>query len=1047
MNRRLPVFVCMLLLTVVARAGSVRDIRLSPSGVLWAVGDGGLLLASEDEGATWQARRTDFGANLHQLWIEEPRIWAFGGRAVTGYPGGAGRAVVLRSEDGGKTFDDFPAGPVGWACGGAASGDSVVLAGQPMPRALGGVFHSRSGGRRYTAVELDTVGYLRGAAFRNLRYGYVVGENLKIVSLRNLMQPEIHPAEIPGTLPLTAADFSDLETCWAVGHNGVVLQSRPAGQRWPQVLLPFPPGTRSLADFETVDFLDASHGVIGGGLTGMIFRTTDGGRRFTVLDAPGPGPIRCLRQFGPKDIFAGGDGGRMWRSRDGGETWQQLRGPERTDVLFIAAAGDTSIYPAIVAHAWAGLDVAVVYVTAPHRHSNQADMGRASIPPGQQLRAAAALAGAGGAVVFEDLPSLLLDPQALADADTQVVLDRWSAALDAPAEPIVLRRLAAAIRLYQPRVVATGPAEEGSKGLRAENRLVARLAAEAVELAAAAQGPPLARAKLPAHRVERLFVGMDENETWQPPWEASPKPIRDAELGIDATRWPEGADATIELLAQRAIWAIGAAGLLDRPARFGGYRCEEVTAPVNLMTAGLVREALPRRALSTQERLLSTASPFRLAESTGRTMTLLPDIMEALTEEEHLAYLAADRLAMVWARLRAQGRLVEAEEARRLFLRHGGAHPLYQRLTVTKLAEWSSQDFQALWASLGAPAPIDSQGQALSRDDLGRAAKGFVDWEPWSRSPVGMFLAARAMAAAGQAGQAFDLLDVLEHEAYPQDWRGLAGREAQLWQGKLPVLQGGEWLEADPADADGRIDGRLDEAAWQEAAAHPLRNSEGYQAGEAKLQILRTPADVVFGLRLRKPAERTWQVELAIDADRDAQTQLVLSFNDAGEMTQHLRTRNAPPARLPEREGLPAPAHAVTGSWLLRPNRRPPKDVFSIQAPRAAEGWWTVEIGLPLHYFQDPAGQGLWGVQVRATANDETETATYYLQPQPDPRLLPERYGLLLIPGLPAPPDTEQADPVTPPAPQSDDSTDTKGPKWQTSPQPHRFLRSSPVGE
>jgi photosystem II stability/assembly factor-like uncharacterized protein len=1046
MIRRLPVFVCFLLLSVTARAGSVRDIRLSPSGVLWAVGDGGLLLASEDDGATWQGRSTDLGAHLRQLWIEEPRVWAFGGRAVGGYPGGAGRAVVLRSEDGGKTFDDFPAGPVGWACGGAASGDSVVLAGQPTPRAPGGVFHTRSGGRRYTAIELDTEGYLQGAAFRDLRYGYFVGENLKIVSLRNLMQPELHPAEIPGTLPLTAADFSDRETCWAIGHNGVVVQSRPAGQRWPLVTLPLPPGTRSLADFETVDFLDARHGLIGGGLTGLIFRTTDGGRRFALIDAPGPGPIRCLRHLGAEELLAGGDGGRIWRSRDGGETWQQLRGPKRTDVLFVVAAGDMSIYPAIVAHAQAGLDVAVVYVSAPSRPDNSADMGRASIPPGQQLRAAAALAGAGGAVVFEDLPSLLLDPQATENADAQTVLARWSAALDAPAEPIVLRRIAAAIRLYQPRVVATGPAGEGSEGLQAENRLVARLAGRAVEMAAAEDAPSLlAQARLAPHRIERLFVGMDGNETWQAPWGAPPEPMRDAHLRIDATRWPEGADATIELLAQRAIWAIGAAGLLERPARFSGYRCEQLDAPVALMTAGLLRAALSTRSLTTRERLLSTASQFRLAESTGRVMTLLPDILAALAEDEHMGYLGADRLAMVWSRLRAQGRLVEAEEARRLFMRHGGAHPLYQRLSVTMLAEWSSQDFQALWASLGAPAPMDSQGRALSREDLGRAARGFGDWEPWSRSPVGTLLAARAMAAAGLAGQAFDLLDLLEHEAYPHAWRELAGREIQLWRGKLPVLQGNEWIEAEPAPAEGRIDGRLDETAWAKARPHPLKAGNA-QSGEATLQILRTPADVVFGLRLPKPPGREWQVELAIDADRDAQTQFVLSFDDAGQMTQQLRTRNAPPAELPQREQ--APPMSDIGSWVLHARHKPPKTFFCIEATRQVDGgWWTVEIGLPLQYVQNPAGQGVWGVQVCATASDAEASKTFYLRPQPDPQLLPERYGLLLIPAPSTPSSAEPDDPATQPAPAPDDGTEPKELKWQTSPQPRRFLRSSPLQE
>ncbi|MBS3821764.1 MAG: hypothetical protein KGY81_08385, partial [Phycisphaerae bacterium] len=564
------VFLVLAAATLPLSAGSVRDIRRTPAGTLWAVGDGGLILTSDDDGRTWQSRQADASADLHQLWIDEPRVWAIGGRATPAYPGGAGQAVILRSLDGGKTFESLPTGPAGWACGGAASDDSVVLGGQPTPRAPAGVHHTRSGGKRWTAVPLDGLGYLRGAAFRNFGYGYFVGQQHRIVSLRNLMQPTLHPADIDSGVALTAAAFRDAETCWAVGRRGTVVASRPGGQRWAQRSLPYPAGTRSLTHLEAIDFHDGHTCLIGGGLTGVLFRSGDT-QRFEALAAPGPGPVRCLRQLSTTDILVGGDGGRIWRSTDAGKTWQLSRGPQRCDVLFIAAAGETSIYPAIVLHAAAGLDVAVVYVTAPRRPGNQAEMGHADIAPGQQLRLAAALAGAGGATVIEELPSLLLDPDADGDANATSILQRWSEELDAPAEPEVLRRLVAAIRLYRPRVVATGAAEPGPPGIAAENRLVARLAARAVTLASDEESfPQLLGAKLPPHAADRLFIGTDDNTDWRPPWQDTIHPARDAAVRIDATRRPDGeSDSNIELLAQRAIWAIGAASLLDRPARFG----------------------------------------------------------------------------------------------------------------------------------------------------------------------------------------------------------------------------------------------------------------------------------------------------------------------------------------------------------------------------------------------------------------------------------------------------------------------------------------------
>lgn len=1011
----------LLALSNLAQGGSVRDIRRAPSGTLWAAGDAGLLLASDDDGNTWTPHDVDPAANLQQLWIEEPRVWAFGGRAVCGYPGGTGRAVVLRSRDAGKSFSSLPTGPAGWAYGGAGNADSAAIGGQPTPEGPTGVFHTRSAGERWNAVPLTSSGYVRGSAFRDFRHGYFVGQDLRIISLRNLMEPEIRPADILGPMDLTAAAFMDTETCWAVGNKGVVLRSQPAGQRWTQVTLPFPAGTRDLAELETIDFNTTGQCVIGGGLLGVFFRSDDDARRFTALPAPGPGPIRCIRYLAGDELLAGGDGGRIWRSRDAGTTWQRLRGSDRVDILFIVAAGDISIYPAVVAHAQAGLDVAVLYVSAPTRRGLEATLGSADVPPGQQLRAAAALAGAGGAMVLEDVPSLLLDATASDRADATDILDRWSAALDAPAEPVILRRIAAAIRLYRPRVIATGPDGEGPVGIQAENRLVARLAARAFEQAADETAyRDLLGANLPPHQAERLFVGADGNAAWQRPWDAPAEPLRDVQLRIDATRWPAQADTTIELLAQQAIWTLGEAGLLDRPARFSGYHCKHLDDPVTLMTGGLVQAGLTRRTLDTTERLLSRASNFRLVEPQARTATLLPQIMEAFDDriypEGGPALLAADRLLLAWARLRAHGQLTQAEEARRLFIRHGKKHPLYEHFSVVMLAEWTSPDFTAQWARLRALPPMGPDGDGLTAEDLRSAASAFVVQSPWSDGPMGKMLSARALAATQQAGPAFARLEQLSQEPYPTAWRELALRELELWRDALPRNRGQRWLDATPAGPEGQIDGRLDEPAWQQATPHLLRTADG-TGDQAMVKILRTPEDLVLGLQLRRPAGRRWSVDVAIDADRDTWTQLVLSFNEAGDLRQELHTRTAPPMTLPKLQRL-ASATPVQ-SWVIHQGKTPPKTVFDIQAPReSVDGWWNVEIGLPLSNLQDARVGAAWNVQVRATADDGTETTTFYLRPQSDRRLLPERYAVLLIPprALPGKEPTPRDGPTGPPS-------------------------------
>ena len=67
-----------------------------------------------------------------------------------------------------------------------------------------------------------------------------------------------------------------------------------------------------------------------------------------------------------------------------------------------------------------------------------------------------------------------------------------------------------------------------------------------------------------------------------------------------------------------------------------------------------------------------------------------------------------------------------------------------------------------------------------------------------------------------------------------------------------------------------------------------------------------------------------------------------------------------------------------------------------------------MEIAVGLNQFSvkrpAPGVAELWNFQVRAIACAADGSRTpYYLAPQPDGRLLPERYGLLKIPSLDAP--------------------------------------------
>jgi hypothetical protein len=209
-------------------------------------------------------------------------------------------------------------------------------------------------------------------------------------------------------------------------------------------------------------------------------------------------------------------------------------------------------------------------------------------------------------------------------------------------------------------------------------------------------------------------------------------------------------------------------------------------------------------------------------------------------------------------------------------------------------------------------------------------------------------------------------------------------------------------LSAEP----GKFDGRLDDACWSQVQPLELlsfaaeANLPGLAAtvpaalGPAASRPANEPnapatprfyASVsaaryaIFALRLPLQADSQWDVDLAIDADRDCWTQIVLHADTRGGRAAKLTFRDGPTADLGN-------------------------TIWQIQAARSA-GEWTMEIAIELSQVSArrpaPGAADLWNFQVRATAQDAAGRRThYYLAPQADGELLPERYALLKIPAI-----------------------------------------------
>ncbi len=981
---------------------AVRDIQ--PVGkTIWAAGDGGLILQSDDAGDTFHPApcSLDSNMNFQALRKDGPSICLLGGQAVEGFPACGALGVLQRSDDEGETFSAIPTGPLGWVYDGTVGSDSALLAGQAIPLGAGGVYHTVDAGAHWEPIRLEGKGYLRSAAFANFRFGYLVGANRRIVSLRDFGEPEYYRAPLASTADLHAVALAGKEAGWCVGADGSVAASQPNTTAWQQKLLPIPSGMRRCSDFETID-IHKKRICIAGGLTGVLYVSNDAGSTFTAVAAPGPGPVHVVRYISRANatlprLLAGGDAGRIWASDDDGQTWRLAHGPAKTDVLFIVAAGDTSIYPAIVAHAAAGLTTAVVYATLPTETGAGAGDFPAA-PAGQWLRAAAVRAGANGVTMLHDFPSVVHQPAAQTKTAREI-LDAWSSKLDAPARPILLNQLAAAIRQYRPTILAVGPeapAEKANLGVAAENQLIARLAQQAANRAADAKAmKSFTKAHLPACAVQSIYAGLPANTLYTPPWENQPDlPRGRGVVRIDGAAFPRGSATCVSLLAQEAIWLLGDPSILQRPAMVTAYRCRTASVGGELFTRDLGTNYFPPAQVSHSQKMLASGAALRVADVGSRIMTALPELLQATREKSVDSFdpsrLAADNMLLAWRRLCEQGQMVFAIQMRDEFLRVGRSHPLYRMMNVHTLATTCSAEYNAQRLRVSPDvSPMDAA--------VARAAKKFASWHPWADDGAGRMLLTRTILATATPSEmqnaqqrASKVLAGMVRGAYPDTWRRLAAFEADCLNQRPYPPVGRNVLSAPLVSQPGKVDGLLNEDIWKKLPPRSLLPAGATKRSPGELlpqvQAFRSPDAVVLGLTLPAQVGRVWRVTVAADADRDAWTQLQVEFDTTGHRQGYLACRLGPRTKLAYIVGNPH----VVGSRL-----------FLLQAPRLAEedSQHTFELALPIHQFGvNPQARGMWNFQIRATAEDADGVQHFYLQPQDDPELQPERFGLLEYP-------------------------------------------------
>lgn len=932
-----------LLPSILSAGGTVRDIR--PAGDdLYAAGEQGLLLRSADDGKTWRRLTTPEDVHWEGLAGDANALLLIGGAPSPGNPLGAGRSVLYRRATGDPNFTPLPSRPRGWLRGGLFRGELAAVYGEATPQSPSGLARTVTGGRRWTAVASQKHGPLLGGAFRTWREGVLLGTDHRILALSNLKEPTDRPAAVEADPSLQCGAFVTGDEFWAAGDNGLLLRRQPAGRPWSVIPAKLPSGTQRLSDFRAMATDGDGRVWLAGGPVGYVLYTPDAGTTWTTLAAPGPGAIHTMLHVRDDTLLAGGTGGRIWRSTDGGKTWTRTQGRDRPDVLFIVSATDIGIWPAVVAHARADVECVVAFATTPPPN------GR--VPPSQPLRAAALQAGARGTSVLTEFPSVVL--AGLDDADEKTMLDAWSLKLDADANDAMVRQLAATIRRMRPRVVATGPTTTHRVGRAGEARLIARLAHRAIELAADPNDQVLAAADLEPHRPRRVFEGNEHNDEWTAPWQDPPnRPAIEATTAFSLARFPAGAGTNLEMLAQHAIWCLPQTALLDRPARRQLYvaRHDRLTSqPRALFTTGLAGDVLRYDAkIPKARRSLAAMAYLRMARVMGQAGGALTHLAKAADQAKGDP-LAADRLMLAWWRLLAQGDLVRARQARDLFLSHGRGHAMFARGLALALASEGSAEWSTLPRKAHAPDGVDKPLR------IGAAVEALQRIPGWIDDPGVRLIVASALASENEGPRARKWIESVRDGAFHPRWTTYAS-----------ALLGGDPLDARVLPrreapsltmaAPGKLDGRLDEASWVRAKPLTLRPANGKAKSlRGVVRLLRSPSHLLIGLQLPRRAKRSWTVDIALDTDRDAATQIVVTFDSSGKKAVALRSRFGPPVELPAKP------------ILLQGRKTTEAFTFETAVPLNLVGW-------------TPQRAGECNLQVRAEAWEKGRTTELYLEP------------------------------------------------------------------
>ncbi|MDT4290026.1 YCF48-related protein [Methylomonas sp. MO1] len=288
-----------------AIAGNLNDLAVSEDGQhIWVVGDGGLIVFSEDGGVSWQQGQIGAApavplAQTDGFWIKE---------AQAGMPG----AYPPQQQSAPTNLDNAPLSI-------RKTGSGEANAAREINPALDYVNQSPVQKAPSAPLEQElaapkTNNEPTAPTSKNLPQAITVEKAGDSVS-----PPPVQKQKPIGRDPklanLYSVYFVDTSNGWAVGEDGVILVTADGAKSWQLQIS----GTKEILN--SVHFVNPAHGWVVG-QAGVILATADGGKSWKNQASVAGSHLNSVTFSDELHGWAVGDLGAILATADGGQTWQ-----------------------------------------------------------------------------------------------------------------------------------------------------------------------------------------------------------------------------------------------------------------------------------------------------------------------------------------------------------------------------------------------------------------------------------------------------------------------------------------------------------------------------------------------------------------------------------------------------------------------------------------------------------------------------------------------------------------------------------------------------